>query len=102
MNRKKEKRGRRSPCGPLPQRERFWPHGLDLLRERDGHGRDFGGQRLRYIAARESDQCMDLVKDVAVQGIRFLYRCAKRVISRDQSIQLESLILAQSERWRQA
>jgi hypothetical protein len=47
---------------------------------------------------------MDLVKnDVAVQGIRFLYRCAKRVISRDQNlIQLESLILAQSERWRQA
>jgi hypothetical protein len=47
---------------------------------------------------------MDLVKnDVAVQGIRSLGRCAKRVISRDQNlIQLESLILAQSERWRQA
>jgi hypothetical protein len=70
---------------------------------KSGRGREFGGSRLRYIAARESDQCMDLVKDVAVQGIRFLYRCAKRVISRDQNlIQLESLILAQSERWRQA
>ena len=48
-------------------------------------------------------QCMDLVKDVEAQGIRSLCHCAKRVISRDQNlIQLESLILAQSERWRQA
>jgi hypothetical protein len=46
---------------------------------------------------------MDLVKDVVVQGIRSLCHRAKRVISRDQNlIQLESLILAQSERWRQA
>jgi hypothetical protein len=70
---------------------------------KSGRGREFGGSRLRYIADCESNQCMDLVKDVAVQGIRSLYRCAKRVISRDQNlIQLESLILAQSERWRQA
>ena len=70
---------------------------------KSGRGR-YGGSRLRYIADCESDQCMDLVKnDVAVQGIRSLGRCAKRVISRDQNlIQLESLILAQSERWRQA
>ena len=71
---------------------------------KSGRGREFGGSRLRYIAGRESDQCMDLVKnDVVVQGIRSLDHCAKRVISRDQNlIQLESLILAQSERWRQA
>ena len=70
---------------------------------KSGRGREFGGSRLRYIAACESEQCMDLVKDVEAQGIRSLCRCAKRVISRDQNlIQLESLILAQSERWRQA
>ena len=70
---------------------------------KSGRGREFGGSRLRYIAACESSQCMDLVKDVVVQGIRSLCHRAKRVISRDQNlIQLESLILAQSERWRQA
>jgi hypothetical protein len=70
---------------------------------KSGRGREFGGSRLRYIAACESEQCMDLVKDVEAQRIRSLCHCAKRVIGRDQNlIQLESLILAQSERWRQA
>jgi hypothetical protein len=34
---------------------------------KSGRGRDTAVHVLRYIAARESDQCMDLVKDVVVQ-----------------------------------
>jgi hypothetical protein len=57
---------------------------------RCGRGRDFGGLTFQGTSHRSSNRSewMDLVK---------------RVISRDQVlIQLESLILAQSERWRQA
>ena len=54
-----------------------------------GFGRDFGGLYVsRYIADRASDQWVDLVKRKRPAGINL--------------IQLESLILAQSERWRQA
>ena len=74
---------------------------------RDGFGRDFGGTRLRYIADclfvgltpdYAIDQWVDLVNVTALP--------ASSLRKRDQPgkvlIQLESLILAQSERWRQA
>ena len=65
---------------------------------RDGFGRDIGGSRLRYIADRSLDQWVDLVNVTA--------QPASSLRKRDQAginlIQLESLILAQSERWRQA
>ena len=59
-----------------------------FFRKRNGHGRDFGGRRFRYIAPVE--------KSVGVVDL------VKRVTAEINLIQLESLILAQSERWRQA
>ena len=77
-----------------------------------GHGRDFGGTRLRqrYIAeplnrVRERvgarDQWVDLVNGDVGQQCSMSSRA--NVTSRDKNlIQPESLILAQSERWRRA
>ena len=55
--------------------------------------------RLRYIAGRESDQCMDLVN---VMARKRRHARLRDVQPRSNLFQLESLILAQSERWRQA
>src|SRR5262249_55284721 len=80
VNRKKEKRGRRSPCGPPP---RWRP-----VSSRGAAGRDFGGRRFRSTPLARKRQEGDLVKrcDRPGKGL----------------IQLGRLILAQSERWRQA
>src|SRR5262249_1087424 len=76
VNRKKQKRGRRGPCGP-PPRERARPDETSAVHV-SGH-----------TMGRESDRKVtDLVK-----------RCDQPV---QVLIQPESLILAQSERWRQA
>src|SRR6476620_99147 len=67
---------------------------LRLSFEESGHGRDFGGRRFRSsLTVRSGEQSSEW----ADSGTS-----SKRVISRNQLIQLESLILAQSERWRQA
>ena len=67
---------------------------LRLFFEESGHGRDFGGRRFRSsLTVRFGEQSSEW----ADSGTS-----SKRVISRNQLIQLESLILAQSERWRQA
>ena len=67
---------------------------LRLFLEESGHGRDFGGRRFRSsLTVRFGEQSSEW----ADSGTS-----SKRVISRNQLIQLESLILAQSERWRQA
>src|SRR5262249_6564322 len=80
-NRKKEKRGRRSPCEPRPRSETCVFGG-------GAAGRDFGGRRFRSTPLSCKRQGWDLVK-----------RCDRpgKVL-----IQLKRLILAQSERWRQA
>src|SRR6476660_4618776 len=65
-----------------------------LSREKSGHGRDFGGRRFRSsLAVRFGEQSSEWAESGT---------SSKRVICQNQLIQLESLILAQSERWRQA
>jgi hypothetical protein len=86
VDRKKEKRGRRSPCG-------LFLRGREPVSERSK--RNFGGPTFRFIklcsitarASGTGSTCLGLVK-----------RCDRA----DQDLKLESLILAQSERWRQA
>ena len=86
VDRKKEKRRRRSPCG-------LFLCGRKPVLERSK--RNFGGPTFRFIklcsitarASGTGSTCLGLVK-----------RCDRA----DQDLKLESLILAQSERWRQA
>src|SRR5258707_1465551 len=86
VDRKKEKRRRRSPCG-------LFLRGREPVLERSK--RNFGGPTFRFIKldrsraaqAERRSTCLGLVK-----------RCDRA----DQDLKLESLILAQSERWRQA
>ena len=95
MNRKKEKRGRRSPCGPRPRGEVILQEaGQEETSAVNVSGQHYcrdGGEWAReqsraLLCAREQE--WDLVKRCDQPG---------KVL-----IQLESLILAQSERWRQA
>ena len=66
--------------------------GLRLFRKSGGHGRDFGGLTFQGFLHRP-----------IAQAIGRVGTSSNVVISRDHiSLQLESLILAQSERWRQA
>jgi hypothetical protein len=73
-----------------------------------GFGRDFGGSRLRYIAERLDFRAQARNEKRSVGGPRQCDGATQRrhcanVTCRDKNlIQLESLILAQSERWRQA
>ena len=77
-----------------PRVRRLELHSFGLFLEESGHGRDFGGRRFRStLTVRFGEQ----LSEWADSGTS-----SKRVISRNQLIQLESLILAQSERWRQA
>ena len=89
MNRKKEKRGRRGPCGPLSCEEA-------ILHER----------RLSEETSAVHVIGTSLIER-SVGGPRQIDNVPNVVMrKRDQPgkvlIQLESLILAQSERWRQA
>ena len=89
VDRKKEKRGRRSPCG-LPSR------GSNLSRRKLAqfvHGwrsNDFGGPTFRFT--KPCDYASD----------RRAWDSSNVVTKAGLNLKLESLILAQSERWRQA
>jgi hypothetical protein len=84
VERKKEKRRRRSPCGLPVSRARA--RGWEVLR-------DFGGTTFRSSQSNRASDCLCL-------GL--VKRSDQNKADDQNLVQLESLILAQSERWRQA
>ena len=99
----KEKRGRRSPCEPCACELQFAQVDSDLsaMRLDETSAVHVSGQHHNF--AKAVDVAAMQIASAPVRARKFRWDLVKRCDQPEQYlIQLESLILAQSERWRQA